>query len=46
MLVRDAGFDPVVLGGLERSKLFEQGGPLYGAEIGAQEMRDRIKTIP
>ena len=45
LLVRDAGFDPVVLGGLERSKLFEQGGPLYGQEISAQEMRDRIKTL-
>ena len=45
LLVRDAGFDPVVLGGLERSKLFEQGGPLYGQEISAQEMRDRVKTL-
>ncbi|MGZ9142866.1 MAG: NADPH-dependent F420 reductase [Candidatus Binatia bacterium] len=45
MLVRDAGFDPVVLGGLERSKLFEQGGPLYGQEISAQEMRERLKAL-
>lgn len=45
MLVRDAGFDPVVLGGLERSKLFEQGGPLYGQEISAQEMRERVKAL-
>ena len=45
-LVRDAGFDPVILGSLQRSKVFEQGGPLYGAEISAQEMRERLKTIP
>ena len=45
LLVRDAGFDPVVLGGLERSKLFEQGGPLYGQEISAQEMRERVKAL-
>jgi predicted dinucleotide-binding enzyme len=45
MLVRAAGFDPVVLGGLERSKLFEQGGPLYGQEISAQAMRERVKAL-
>jgi predicted dinucleotide-binding enzyme len=45
-LVRDAGFEPVVLGSLERSKLFEQGGPLYGQVISAQEMRQRLKTLP
>ena len=45
-LVRDAGFDPVILGSLQRSKVFEQGGPLYGAEMSAQEMRERLKSIP
>jgi len=45
-LVRDAGFDPVILGSLQRSKVFEQGGPLYGAQMSAQEMRERLKTIP
>ena len=45
-LVRDAGFDPVEVGSLQRSKLFEQGGPLYGADMSAQEMRDRLKTLP
>jgi predicted dinucleotide-binding enzyme len=45
-LVRDAGFDPVMVGSLQRSKIFEQGGPLYGAEMSAQEMRERLKTIP
>jgi predicted dinucleotide-binding enzyme len=45
-LVRDAGFEPVIIGSLQRSKVFEQGGPLYGAEMSAQEMRERLKTIP
>ena len=45
-LVRDAGFEPVILGSLQRSKVFEQGGPLYGAQMSAQEMRERLKTIP
>ena len=34
-LVRDAGFEPVILGSLQRSKVFEQGGPLYGAQMSA-----------
>ena len=45
MLVRDAGFDPAVLGGMDRSRLFEQTNPLYGQEISAQEMIERAKTI-
>ncbi len=45
-LVRDAGFDPVILGSLQRSKLFEQGGPLYGAQMSADEMREKLKTLP
>lgn len=46
MLVRDAGFDPAVLGGLDRSRLFEQTNPLYGQEISAQEMIERAKKLP
>jgi predicted dinucleotide-binding enzyme len=46
MLVRDAGFDPAVLGGLDRSRLFEQTNPLYGQEISAQEMIARAKKLP
>jgi predicted dinucleotide-binding enzyme len=45
MLVRDAGFEPAVLGGLDRSRIFEQGNPLYGKEISVQEMRDQAKAI-
>ena len=44
-LVRDAGFDPAVLGGLDRSRIFEQGNPLYGQEISAKEMIERAKAI-
>jgi predicted dinucleotide-binding enzyme len=36
----------VILGSLQRSKIFEQGGPLYGAQMSAQEMRERLKTTP
>jgi predicted dinucleotide-binding enzyme len=45
-LVRAAGFEPVIVGSLERSKLFEQGGPLYGAQMSADEMREKLKTLP
>jgi len=44
-LVRDAGFDPVLIGGLESAKLCAQGGPLYGQDITAQEMQERVKTL-
>jgi predicted dinucleotide-binding enzyme len=44
-LVRDAGFDPVIIGGLESAKIFAQGGPLYGQDITAQEMQQRLKTL-
>ncbi len=44
-LVRDAGFDPVIIGGLESATIFAQGGPLYGQDITAQEMQQRFKTL-
>jgi len=44
-LVRDAGFDPVLIGPLESAKFFAQGGPLYGQDITAQEMQLRLKTL-
>src|SRR5437870_11768555 len=43
-LVRDAGFDPVIIGPLERAKDFAQGAPLYGQEITAQETQQRLKA--
>jgi predicted dinucleotide-binding enzyme len=40
-LVRDAGFDPVVVP-LHRAQEFAQGGPLYGQQLTAQQMRERF----
>lgn len=45
ILVRDAGFDPVIIGPLESAKFFAQGGPLYGQDITAREMEARLKTL-
>jgi hypothetical protein len=44
-LVREAGFEPVVVGSLQYSKLFEQTNPLYGAQMSADEMREKLKTL-
>jgi predicted dinucleotide-binding enzyme len=44
-LVRDAGFDPVIIGSLESAKLFAQGGPLYGQQITASEMPSRLRKL-
>ena len=40
-LVRGAGFDPVVIGGLARASEFAQGAPLYGQQLTANQMRNR-----
>ncbi len=40
-LVRDAGFDPVVVP-LQRAQEFAQGGPLYGQQLTAKELRERF----
>ncbi len=45
-LVRDAGFDPVLVGPLTSAKEFDQGQPLYGKVISAREMREMIKSSP
>ena len=42
-LVRDAGFDPVVVP-LKRAQEFAQGGPLYGQQLTAKELRQRFGT--
>lgn len=44
-LVRDAGFDPVLVGSLQHATIFAQGGPLYGQDISAKEMQERFKTL-
>ena len=44
-LVHDAGFDPVVLGPLARARDFQQGGPLYGVQLTAAEMRQKADAL-
>jgi len=44
-LVRDAGFDPVVVGKLADAKLFQRGGPGYGQQVSAVELK-RILSLP
>ncbi len=38
-LVRDAGFDPVVVGGLERAREFDVGTPVYASDMTGPEVR-------
>jgi 8-hydroxy-5-deazaflavin:NADPH oxidoreductase len=41
-LVRDAGFDPVVVGKLADAKLFQRGGPGYGQQASAAELKQKL----
>ena len=41
-LVRDAGFDPVVVGKLADAKLFQRGGPGYGQQVNAAELKQKL----
>ena len=41
-LVRDAGFDPVVVGSLAQTRQFDLGSPLAGRQFTAAEMRKAI----
>ena len=42
VLVRDAGFEPVVTGGLATASQFAQGAPGYGQQVTARELRGRL----
>ena len=44
-LVSDAGFDPVVIGGLKDSRLFDLGGPLARGDWSAAEMREAAAAL-
>ena len=44
-LVQDAGFEPVVVGGLARAKEFDYGSPIFGKAVTAREMR-QIMNLP
>jgi predicted dinucleotide-binding enzyme len=41
-LVRDAGFDPVVVGTLANARLFQRGGPGYGQAVTAAELKQKL----
>ena len=41
-LVRDAGFEPVVVGKLADAKRFQRGGPGYGQQVTAAELRQKL----
>jgi predicted dinucleotide-binding enzyme len=44
-LVQDAGFEPVVVGGLARAKEFDYGSPIFGRAVTARELR-QIMNLP
>ena len=41
-LVRDAGFDPVVVGKLADARRFQRGEPGYGQKVSAAELRQKL----
>lgn len=45
-LVEDAGFDPVVVGPLDRARLFDVGTPVYTQLLTARELRERLSLPP
>lgn len=45
-LVRDAGFDPVVVGKLADARRFQRGGPGYGQSVSAAELRQKLSLAP
>ena len=44
-LVRDAGFDPVVVGGLARARDFDVGTPVFGRAMTARELRHALGLV-
>jgi len=45
-LVRDAGFDPVVVGKLADARRFQRGGPGYGQSVSAADLRQKLALTP
>ena len=45
-LVVDAGFDPVVVGGLSRAREFDAGTPVYVKGMTARQLREALKLPP
>jgi 8-hydroxy-5-deazaflavin:NADPH oxidoreductase len=45
-LVRDAGFDPVVVGKLADASRFQMGGPGFGQRVTAAELKQKLNLAP
>ena len=45
-LVRDAGFDPVVVGKLADARRFQRGDPGYGQPVSAAELKQKLSLAP
>ena len=45
-LIRDAGFDPVVVGKLADASRFQRGGPGYGQAVSAAELKQKLSLAP
>jgi predicted dinucleotide-binding enzyme len=45
-LVRDAGFDPVVVGKLADARRFQRGNPGYGQPVSAAELKQKLNLTP
>ena len=45
-LVRDAGFDPVVVGKLADAARFQRGAPGYGQAVTAAELKQKLSLAP
>jgi predicted dinucleotide-binding enzyme len=45
-LVRDAGFEPVIVGKLADARLFQRGAPGYGQRVTAAELRQKLSLKP
>src|SRR5262249_10324390 len=44
--VRDAGFEPVVVGKLVDARRFQRGAPGYGQSVTAAELRQKLSLTP
>lgn len=45
-LIRDAGFEPVVVGKLADATRFQRGGPGYGQNVTAAELKRTLALAP
>ena len=45
-LVQEAGFEPVVAGGLAEARRFQRGAPGYGPSANAEELRQKLRAAP